>query len=371
MREFIKKFQSPVKRQGAERNVLLTLISFAASVIITRSYLTITHFPQIGGDLLHIAHVVWGGLLLFAAAILPLIFTNRRFYLISAVLAGAGMGLFIDEVGKFITQTNDYFFQPAATIIYAFFLLTVLLYLQVKKPSGHSARKELYHALDILEEFLDNDLDRDEYNELVERLEKISKETTYPELTQLAKSIRAFLRTEHIKVSKLKPTTWERIELNFQSFERKFLRKGVYKSFLIVAISLLAAASLGNLILLVRIAISQEYFQTILMELVDVGTISGNTQLVLFILRLMLEGVAGLLFALGLLFFVIGKDKRAIYFSSYGLLFSLTTINLLAFYFDQFRAVFGSLAELLILLSLLRFQLLYHKQRMRYTLPEA
>jgi divalent metal cation (Fe/Co/Zn/Cd) transporter len=31
----------------------------------------------------------------------------------SALLSGIGIGLFINEVGKFITQTNDYFFPPA------------------------------------------------------------------------------------------------------------------------------------------------------------------------------------------------------------------------------------------------------------------
>jgi hypothetical protein len=44
----------PVRREGAERYLLVTLVSFAATVIGTRWFLTITGFPQIGGDL-HIA----------------------------------------------------------------------------------------------------------------------------------------------------------------------------------------------------------------------------------------------------------------------------------------------------------------------------
>ena len=50
---------------------------------------------------------------------------NHRFfrgsfvYLLSALLAGVGIGLFIDEVGKFITAENDYFYPAAAPIIVA------------------------------------------------------------------------------------------------------------------------------------------------------------------------------------------------------------------------------------------------------------
>jgi len=77
-----------------------------------------------------------------------LIFANRWVYKVSALLAGVGVGLFIDEVGKFITQSNNYFYPAAAPIIYAFFLLTVLLYLQVRRSLSRDARVELYYALD-------------------------------------------------------------------------------------------------------------------------------------------------------------------------------------------------------------------------------
>ena len=37
---------------------------------------------------------------------------------VMAILTGAGTGLFIDEVGKFITASNDYFYPLAAPLIY-------------------------------------------------------------------------------------------------------------------------------------------------------------------------------------------------------------------------------------------------------------
>ena len=98
--------RSPVKREGAERYLLLSLVSFAASVIVTRTFLELTGYPQIGNSELHIAHVLWGGLLLFIASLLPLILSNRWAFNTSAILSGVGVGLFIDEVGKFITQSK-------------------------------------------------------------------------------------------------------------------------------------------------------------------------------------------------------------------------------------------------------------------------
>ena len=125
--------RSPVKREGAERYILISLTCFGLTVAVTRIYLEWAGYPQIGNAELHIAHALWGGLLLFLATLLTLIVANRWAFSLSAVLSGVGVGLFIDEVGKFITQKNDYFFPPAAPIIYSAFLLMVLLFLLVRR----------------------------------------------------------------------------------------------------------------------------------------------------------------------------------------------------------------------------------------------
>lgn len=91
------------------------------TVLVTRGFLFVTGFPQIGGDSLHIAHVLWGGLFLSVAFLLLLLSDNAN-KVFAAVLGGIGFGLFIDEVGKFITQDNDYFYKPAFGIMYLTFL---------------------------------------------------------------------------------------------------------------------------------------------------------------------------------------------------------------------------------------------------------
>ncbi|MDP9468288.1 MAG: hypothetical protein M3P32_06050, partial [Chloroflexota bacterium] len=150
--------RQPVRREGAERYLFLTLVSFAATVLATRAFLELTGYPRIGGGELHIAHALWGGLFLFVAALLPIILAGRNVYRASAVLGGVGIGLFIDEVGKFITTSNDYFYPAAAPLIYATFLLAVLVYLRVRRRTQPDPRSELLTSLQLIEEAVDNDL---------------------------------------------------------------------------------------------------------------------------------------------------------------------------------------------------------------------
>jgi hypothetical protein len=159
MGKYPKKIRTVVERDHAEFYLLTSLVAFAATVIITRIFLQLTGFPQLGDNVLHIAHALWGGLLLFVAVLLPLALANRWAIQVSALLGGIGIGLFIDEVGKFITQTNDYFFPPALSIVYGFFLLTVLVYLYFRQPRQENPRKAMYNLLEGLQNVLDGDLD--------------------------------------------------------------------------------------------------------------------------------------------------------------------------------------------------------------------
>src|SRR5204863_281854 len=70
----------PVRREGAEHYLFLTLISFAGTVIATRTFLDLTGYPRIGGGELHIAHALFGGLFLFVASLLPLVLAGRSVY---------------------------------------------------------------------------------------------------------------------------------------------------------------------------------------------------------------------------------------------------------------------------------------------------
>jgi hypothetical protein len=98
------------------------IVASAASLLAIRGFLALTNYPKLGGGGLHIAHLLWGGLFLLAAVIVALTWWNPAARWTAALLGGVGFGTFIDELGKFITADNDYFYRPTIALIYAIFV---------------------------------------------------------------------------------------------------------------------------------------------------------------------------------------------------------------------------------------------------------
>ena len=124
------------------------LISAILTVLALRVYLAAAHYPQLGGNGLHIAHVLWGGLLMVVAIGMLLSLLTWPWQRLSALVGGAGFGLFIDELGKFLTSDNNYFFKPTATLIYALFIVLFLLAREVRHFRKLTPRENLVNAIE-------------------------------------------------------------------------------------------------------------------------------------------------------------------------------------------------------------------------------
>jgi hypothetical protein len=111
----------------APRYVELFLVYAVAALLVIRAYLELTGYPRLGGGAVHIAHMLWGGLLLVVALLLILGFLGKQAKLAAAILGGLGFGTFIDELGKFVTSDNDYFFRPTIGLIYVIFVVLFLI----------------------------------------------------------------------------------------------------------------------------------------------------------------------------------------------------------------------------------------------------
>lgn len=124
------------------------VVSAVVTVLVTRAFLAAAGYPTIGSGGLHVAHVLWGGLLMALAFVVLLSFAGPVARPIGALLGGVGFGLFVDEIGKFVTADNDYFYGPTASLIYAVVVALIVLAEVLHGRRPHDPREYLAGAVD-------------------------------------------------------------------------------------------------------------------------------------------------------------------------------------------------------------------------------
>ncbi len=128
------------------------LICAVLTILVVRTELYLTNYPQLGGHGLHIAHLLWGGLLMLISLSLLLAFVTPSVRQLAAVAGGIGFGLFIDEVGKFVTADNNYFFKPSAAIIYCVFIVAFVIVRQLERRSAFTRREYLLNTIEMIKD---------------------------------------------------------------------------------------------------------------------------------------------------------------------------------------------------------------------------
>jgi hypothetical protein len=136
-------------------NLLETLlVSAVAAILGLRAYLRATGYPQVGGGGLHVAHMLWGGLLMLVALVLLLAFLGHTRRRLAAVIGGLGFGVFVDELGKFITSDNNYFYKPTVGLLYVLFVVLFLAFRAIEHQRPFSPAEALANAADTLREMV-------------------------------------------------------------------------------------------------------------------------------------------------------------------------------------------------------------------------
>jgi hypothetical protein len=272
-------------------------------------------------------------------------------------LSGVGVGLFIDEVGKFITKTNDYFYPAAAPIIYAFFLLTVVLYLQARRRQSRDARSELYHALEHLGEAIDNDLDVRESADIQLRLRRvIAAKENYPDQAHLAEALLQLIQSNQITLVEHKPSLWERFTQSIKKFEDRYFHRRFHKAILVLSLGAFGLASVAALVPIILATAAPNFLERITDQIIAAGLIKNPSALAWYATRITLQGMVGLLLFASALFLLFGRDRRGIALGYFGLLLYLLSVNLLVLYFDQFTTIVVTLIQFSTLIGVIRFR---------------
>ncbi|TMC68739.1 MAG: hypothetical protein E6J13_13620 [Chloroflexi bacterium] len=183
--------------RAADADLLDTfLVSAVASVIVIRIFLEATGYPQLGGGGLHIAHVLWGGLGMLVAIVLLLIFVTSTTRLVAALVGGAGFGAFVDELGKFVTSDNDYFFKPTAAILYALFVILFLATREIRRFRALTPEESLVNAVELTEKLAMGTLTAEDRDRAVRLL--AAADQAHPLVAPLRES---FVQAEPVPIS--------------------------------------------------------------------------------------------------------------------------------------------------------------------------
>ncbi len=328
----LKKIRTwrPITAYSADHHSESFLVSAIVTVLLTRFFLELTGYPQLGGSELHIAHVVWGGLLMGAAMLILVTFMGDRPKALASIIGGVGFGLFVDELGKYVTHDNDYFFKPTALLLYALFLSLWLLVrsIRVRRRLGQLAAQA--NTLELLQEGLLYGFNRYERAELKQQLSSLDGNVVMNKtLSELARQIQTHARRDDIGLyRRISQTT---LTYYRQLVGRPLFRRILYSVFFVQV--LLAIVSIANFV--------GDVSSSNRIDIEDALTRSNIGQLIGTILY-------GGFVSVGM-WWLRTDRMRAYTFIRRGLLLNLFITQFFAFYRLQFVAVFSLLLNLALL----------------------
>jgi hypothetical protein len=337
------------KRAGAEDYLLLTVVAFALTVVATRWYLEFSGYPKVGGGGLHVAHMLWGGLLLIVGALLPTLFVGRRVMQLSAIATGVGVGLFIDEVGKFITESNDYFFAPAAPLIYGGVLLLMLLWVMVRRRSGGTPHDAVQAAIEALRDGADGRLTADDRDVATERLRAVRSDLP-PTEDALAGRIAGLLESPEVDAT-LASAGWVSRGSARVLLER-LLPTRLERVFIIIGLGFATFLAVGTTVFVLTFDI--DALATIFPD--TTGPVENPTDPFWWLLLGGTAILVGVVSAIAVVALLRGDARRGATIGMAAMLIHLVATGLLTFYVAQFEAVASTVVRVILLALILDFR---------------
>jgi hypothetical protein len=349
----MKNLPSLTRNFSADIYVESFLVAAISAILAIRLFLRVTGFPQAGGGGLHIAHMLWGGLLMLASIFVLLSFIGRRAERLGAILGGIGFGTFIDEVGKFITSDNNYFFKPAVALIYVIFILLFLVLRVIHARTGYTSREYLANALREMEEAAREEMSEDEKKRALKYLESSADASTLPLALALRNSLMSLEANSSQSLSiPMRVKTYVRNFYNYIARQRWF--GFALTGFFIVQ---LGVKLLYAFVLIFFIGLQREQ----ILDYRIFGLVAGEIRHLSFVdwAQIAFSLLSGLFVLCGVA--LVWRSRLAAYVMfERSILVSIFLTQVFAFYKEQFSALLGLLLNILALLAL-RFMIEWEK----------
>ncbi len=362
-----------VRRVSAPHLVLNVLIAFGATVLIVRLYLELTGYPRLGNDTLHIAHLLYGGIMLALASLLMIVFASPTAIRIGAILTGIGLGLFFDEVGKFITANNDYFYRPAAPIIYLVAVGIAFLFFLLRKRELKPTDGELVvQALENAEMLLEGQQTQQQHHRIDMALDHITHHLQDPDHVKLAQALREFADSEAVRPGRSRLQRYAGlVELTGL---RYFIRHQGLITYALLA--LLALNSLSSLVTFTVALVLPAAAPGLAREIQSLYNSAGLRAWSPFLLSLdnvdlLLDFVTALITLVGIIMFLTRQRQRGLFWVQLALFLQLCVVNVFTFYVEQFSAAILTLVNLIVLLCVRAYEHQMRRRRWRGTTSPA
>lgn len=321
------------RHKDSEKYLFLFTLSFIISVFAIRLFLELTGYFQLGNDVLHIAHVLWGGLAMLVGGILLIVYQGERTLSIGAILMGIGFGFFIDEVGKFITNDNNYFFAPAAAIIYTFMVISFLITFYFQRQKKVKTKEEMIFVLEEMKDIVSGTFHVNQKQEIMERLNYLKNNAAEKDIKNLAENIDKLVRDEDFKFKEPPKFSLDSYFFKAEKSVQNFFNKSkVAEVTLPYYLLIRGLTSLSSIIFL-----NYNYFilrETVGTELSPIYFGSAQWILVLYTI-LNFVYIFLLLYSFYLLKTNLLKGLKLARTTQ---LFSIMLLNVFTFYFEQFSA---------------------------------
>jgi hypothetical protein len=317
----------PIRNVDAGDLIELMLVVAVATVLIIRIILEASGYPKLAGHGLHIGHVLYGGLMMIGALILVFAFLNMSVRWLAAFVGGVGFGFFIDEVGKFISNDVNYFFEPAVAVMYVVFMVLFLLLYAIRRARMRP-HDSLANALTLLREERDGMLDSEVKAEILLLLDEADpSDPLVPVLRDRVSRTPARLRRNL--------TPYGALRSRLAAWYQGVAQRGWFSTLVLVIMILYGLGALGSL----------------LTPFTDGRGVDGESHDFVFWFQAASAAATVVLIAIGLIMRPRSRVAAYRWFKG-AILVSLFITQVFAFYHDQFSALVGLILDLLIYLGL-------------------